>query len=196
MKGLRRIAAAPLLLLCLICLIGSVRMFRNELPDSSFGNALFAAFVAAASGIGAFLLIRNDLRALRGLSFAQLREWAFVNPLGQAGLLFAAAAILMLVSPKYGLVVALVALCVFSVLSAWTAAFQRRWWVYAALSVLGWILLFIGLNATAEALTRRGFGEGAMIFLLPMEGFPVLLAVSGLVRWMRKPKPAGHPGGD
>jgi hypothetical protein len=142
------------------------------------------------------LLIRNDLRALRGLSFAQLREWAFVNPLGQAGLLFAAAAILMLVSPKYGLVVALVALCVFSVLSAWTAAFQRRWWVYAALSVLGWILLFIGLNATAEALTRRGFGEGAMIFLLPMEGFPVLLAVSGLVRWMRKPKPAGHPGGD
>jgi hypothetical protein len=68
MKGLRRIAAAPLLLLCLICLIGSVRMFRNELPDS--------------------------------------------------------------------------------------------------------------------------------IFLLPMEGFPVLLAVSGLVRWMRKPRPAGHPGGD
>src|SRR5712691_9301769 len=124
MKGLRRIAAAPLLLLCLVCLIGSVRMFRNELPDSSFGSALFAAFVAAASGIGAFLLIRTDLRALRGLSFAQLREWAFVNPLGQAGLLFAPAAILMLVSPKYGLVVALVALCVFSVLSAWTAAFQ------------------------------------------------------------------------
>jgi len=196
MKWLRRISAAPLLLICLICVIGSVRMFRNELPDSSFGSALFAAFVAAASGIGAFLLIRPDLLALRGLSFARLRDWAFVNPLGQAGLLFAAAAILMLASPKSALVFALAAVCVFSVWSAWTAAFQRRWWAYAALSVLGWILLFGGLNAVAEALTRRGFGEGAMIFLLPMEGFPVLLAVSGLVRWMRKPKPAGHPGGD
>ena len=196
MKWLRRIAAAPLLLLCLICVIGSVRIFRNDLPDSSVGSALTTAFVAAAFGIGAFFLIRPDLLALRGLTFARVRDWVFVNPLGQAALLFAAAVILMLASPKSALVFALVAVCVFSVWSAWTTAFQRRWWAYALLSVLGWILLFVGLNATAEALSRRGFGEGAMVFLLPMQGFPVLLAASGLVRWTRKPRPSGPPDGD
>ena len=150
--------------------------------------------VAAAAGAGAFFLMRPDIAALHKLSFARFRELAFVNPLGQAGLLFAAAAILMLASPKHALVPALTAQCIFSVLSAWTAAFQRRWWVYACLSVLGWILLFCALGATAEALTPRGFGEGAMTFLLPMEGFPILLAVSGLVRWVRRPTPVGQSG--
>jgi hypothetical protein len=117
MKWLRRIAAVSLLLLCLICVIGSVRTFRHELPDSSVGSALTAAFAAAAFGIGAFFLIRPDLLALRGPTFARLRDRAFVNPLGQAALLFAAAVILMLASPKSALVFAVVAVCVFSVWS-------------------------------------------------------------------------------
>jgi hypothetical protein len=65
----------------------------------------------------------------------------------------------------------------------------RRWFSHALLAVLVFILLMVALAGTAEALTRGGFGEGGMIFLLPMEGFPILLAVSAMVRWSRRPKP-------
>jgi hypothetical protein len=190
MKWLRRIAAAFLLLLCLICVIGSVRIFRNELPDSSVGSALTTAFVAAAFGIGAFFLIRPDLLALRGLTFARVRDWVFVNPIGQAALLFAAAVTLMLASPKSGLVFALVAVCVFSVWGRLEDGLPTP---------------LVGLRPAVRARldpslcrverdcrsAQQGFGEGAMVFLLPMQGFPVLLAASGLVRWTRKHKPSG-----
>ena len=76
----------------------------------------------------------------------------------------------------------------FTGLSAWTITSQRRWWAYAALAVLGWVLLFFALAATSEALKPRGFGESAMLFLLPMQAFPILLIVSGIIRSNRKPK--------
>jgi hypothetical protein len=57
--------------------------------------------------------------------------------------------------------------------------------VHAVLAVLGFCLLGLGLAATSEAIRLRGFGEAGMVFLLPMEGFPVLLVVSGIVRWVR-----------
>lgn len=146
---------------------------------------MFAAVVAVASGVGAVLLLRPDLLLLRQLSFAQVRDWAYFNPLGQAVLLYVIAVIVMLAIPEYQLAPAVVAVCVFSVASAWTAALRQRWWVHAALAVLGCCLLFLGLVATSEAITPRGFGEGAMLFLLPLEGFPVLLVVSGVVRLIR-----------
>ena len=45
--------------------------------------------------------------------------------------------------------------------------------------------IFTALAGTAEAIRPRGFGEGGMIFLLPMEGFPLLLVASGIVRLIR-----------
>jgi hypothetical protein len=51
--------------------------------------------------------------------------------------------------------------------------------------LLGFCLLFLALVGTSEAIKPRGFGEGAMIFLLPLQGFPILLLVSGFVRWVR-----------
>jgi hypothetical protein len=45
--------------------------------------------------------------------------------------------------------------------------------------------MFFALAGTGEALASRGFGEAGMLFLLPMEGFPILLIVSGLVRLVR-----------
>ncbi|MGE5275494.1 MAG: hypothetical protein ACM3SU_00725 [Acidobacteriota bacterium] len=39
-----------------------------------------------------------------------------------------------------------------------------------------------------EALINRGFGEGGMLFLLPMYGFPILLAIFGIARRSRASK--------
>jgi hypothetical protein len=185
MKWVRRIAAAPLLLLALICAIGAVRIFSHDLPDETVGSGVAAALAAAAAAIGAFFLLRPDLLLLRELTFAQVRNWAYWNPLGQAALLYVITAILMLAAPEYQLAPAVITVCVFSVVSTGSAALQQRWWAYAALAVLGWCLLFLGLVATSEAIAPRGFGEGAMLFLLPLEVFPVLLVVSGIFRWVR-----------
>ncbi len=185
LNWLRRIAAVPLLVLALICAIGAVRIFTHDLPDETFGSGIFAAILAAAACVGAYFLFRSDLLVLRGLTFAQLRDWAYANPLGQAAALYGVAAIIMVASPEYQLAPAFLAMCVFSVMSCWTAASKQRWWAHAALAVLGFCLLFLGLAGTSEALARRGFGEGAMVFLLPLQGFPILLVVSGIVRLVR-----------
>lgn len=182
MKWLRRIAAAPLLLLALICVIGAIRIFAHDLADETVGGGVSAAVIAAAAALGAFFLLRPDLREL---SMAQVRDWAYANPLGQALSLYVIATPLMLASPEYQLAPALLAVCVYSVASAWSAALQLRWWLHVALALLGWCLLFFALAATSEAFTPRGFGQGAMLFLLPLEGFPVLLIASGIVRLVR-----------
>jgi hypothetical protein len=185
MKWLRRIAAAPLLLLALICTIGAVRIFIHDLPDETVGSGVFTAIIAAVFGIGAYFLLRPDILLLRQLSFAQVRDWAYSNPLGQAALLYVVALILMLAAPAYQLAPGFLAACAYSVAAPWAVARRRRWWVHAALALLGFCLLLFGLAASSEAIAPRGFGEGGMLFLLPMEGFPVLLIVSGIVRWVR-----------
>jgi hypothetical protein len=182
MKWVRRVAAAPLLLLALICAIGAVRIFTRDLPDDTFGTGVFTAIFAAAAGAGAFFLLRPDLREL---SLVQVRAWAWSNPLGQALLHFAIAAVVMAASPEYQLAPAVLAVCIYSVTSAWSAALQQRWWAHAALAVLGFCALFLALAAISEAIARRGFGEGAMLFLLPLQAFPILLVASGIVRWVR-----------
>jgi hypothetical protein len=96
----------------------------------------------------------------------------------------------MAAAPKASLLPGFVAQCAFSVLAAWSAVTARRLWLHALLAVLVFVLLMGALAGTAEAVTPRGFGEGGMIFLLPMEGFPILLALSGIVRLMRKSKAA------
>jgi len=195
MIWLRRIAAVPLFLLAFVCAVGAVRSFGGSLHGSGFGGGVFYAFVAAAFGAGVYFLLRPDLRRLRSLSRTQVRRWVFKNPLGQAVLLYAAAAVIMLAMPKSPLPAGLLAACVFSVLSAGTAVAAPRWWPHAGLAVLGFVLLLFALGGTAEALTRGGFGEGGMLFLLPMYGFPLLLAVSGVVRLVRRERVKGPPGG-
>jgi len=104
--------------------------------------------------------------------------------------LWLAAAVIMAAAPKLAILPGFVAQCAYSVLAPWAALSARRWWSTALLAVLGFLLLMGALAGSAEALVPRGFGEAGMLFLLPMEGFPILLALSGIVRWLRKPKPA------
>ena len=189
MRWVCRFVAAPLLLLALICAIGAVRIFSHDLPAESLGTGVFAAVGAVAAVGGAFLLLRPDLLLLRELTVDQLRAWALSNPLGQAASLYVLAAVLMVAIREYQLAPALLAMCIFSCASAWTSTLQQRWGLYAALSVLGWCALFLGLAATSEAIAPGGFGEGAMVFLLPMQVFPALLIVSGIVRLVRGYRP-------
>src|SRR5689334_17835045 len=109
MIWLRRIVAAPLVLLAWICAIGVVRIFSKNLPDSTYGEGVFAAFIAAASAAGAYLLLQPDLQRLRAVSVSQVRTWAFTNPIGQATLLYLAAAAIMLAAPKASLLPGFVA---------------------------------------------------------------------------------------
>jgi len=188
MIWLRRTGAAPLLLLALICSIGAVRIFTGDLPDQSFGTGVLAAIFAAAAAAGAYFLLRPDVARLREVGYEELRRWTLTHPLGQAIALYAIAAILMIAAPEYQLVPALLAICVYSVGAPWNAARQRNWWAHAGFAVLGFCVLFFALAGTGEALKARGFGEAGMLFLLPLEGFPILLLVSGIVRLVRGPR--------
>lgn len=187
MMWLRRIGAAPLMLLAFILFVGAVRIFTGDLQES-VGSGVATAIFAVAAGAGAFFLLRPDILRLREIGFAQVRHWALANPLGQAVSLYAIAAVVMIAAPKYQLVPALLAMCVYSAVAPWRAARQQRWWAHAGLAVLGFCLMFFALAGTGEALAPRGFGEAGMLFLLPMEGFPVLLIVSGVVRLVRGPR--------
>ena len=130
MKWLRRIAAAPLLLLSLICVIGAVRIFTGDLPeDEGGGGGVSAAVFAAACAVGAFFLLRPDLVLLRQLSFAQVRDWAYFNPLGQAAGLYVIAAMLMLAAPEYQLAPGFLAACIIPAVTDVIIVWQepKRW---------------------------------------------------------------------
>ena len=191
MIWIRRVLAAPLLLVALVCVIGAVRIFTGNYPDSSTGLGVMTTLFAAVTGAGAFFLLRPDIRKLGGLSSAQVRTWFFTHPLGQAALLFAGAATIMSAAPKAAMLPGLVAQCAYTVLSTRAAGAARRFWPTALLAFLGFLLLMFALAGTAEALIPRGFGEAGMLFLLPMYGFPILLTVFGIARWLRRSKAAG-----
>ena len=190
MIWVRRILAAPLLLVALICVIGAVRICTGNYPDSSVGLGVTTVLFAAAAGAGAYFLLRPDIRSAGGLSSAQVRKWLFTNPLGQAALLWAAAAPVMAAAPQAAPIPGLVAQCAYTVLSTRSAGMARRFWPAALLALVVFVLLMGALAGTAEALTPRGFGEAGMLFLLPMYGFPILLAVFGIPRLLRKSKAA------
>lgn len=182
LRWVRWIGAAALALVAFICGIGAVKALTGRLPDSGAGSGIFYAGLAAALAAGAFFLIRSDVRALTA---AGVRRWLVTSPLGQAGLLYVAAAALMSPLPKLALLPGWLAQCAYSVLAPLGSLRARRWWTHALVALLGFVLLMVALAATAEALTPRGFGEGGMLFLLPMYVFPILLAVTGVVRLVR-----------
>lgn len=185
---LRRLAAIPVALVAFICAVGAVKSLTGKLPDSGVGSGIFFAVVAAGLVAGAFFLIRPDVRALTA---AEVRQWLLTKPLGQAVLLYVAAVVLMIPFPKLAILPGFAAQCAYAVLAPLGSRRARSWWAHAALAVVGFVLLMGALAGTAESLTPRGFGEGGMIFLLPMYVFPILLAVTGVVRLVRRP-PAVH----
>jgi hypothetical protein len=66
------------------------------------------------------------------------------------------------------------------------SAFWPRWWLHAAVGVLGWAILFVTLGVLPQVTALR---ESAMIYILPIMVYPAALALSGLVRaflWLRQ----------
>ena len=87
---------------------------------------------------------------------------------------------LILLLGEAGVLVGLVGLCLYPFLDVPRIFSRPSWWRAAAVSVLGWMGLFIAIMAATESV--RPLGEDAMIFLLPFMLYPIALAVSGVVR--------------
>ena len=87
---------------------------------------------------------------------------------------------LILLLREAGLVVGLAGLCLYPFLDVPRILSRPSWWRAVALSVLGWIGLFIAIMAATESV--RPLGDDAMVFLLPFMLYPIALAVSGVVR--------------
>jgi len=179
MKWIRRVLAAPLLLVTLICVIGMVKVIFHRLPDADAGTGVGAALFAVLSGGGAFLLLRPELRQL---SLQTVRHWALWHPAGLAVLVYVVTAISMFVARSAQLLPGLVGMMAYSIAAPLAALRRPSWWIAVLWMLPAWLLLFVALASTSEAVTPRGFGEGAMVFLLPMEVFPVMLVISGVVR--------------
>ena len=87
---------------------------------------------------------------------------------------------LILLLREAGILVGLAGLCLYPFLDVPRILSRPSWWRAAALSVLGWIGLFIVIMAATESV--RHLGEDAMVFLLPFMLYPIALAVSGVIR--------------
>jgi hypothetical protein len=187
-RWLRWAAAAALLLIALICAVGAIRAFTHDLPDSTVGTGVFAAVIALGFGTATFFLVRPELSTW---TRERAWEWFGLHPLGQALAFCVAAGVGILAAPSLAILFVFAAVCGYSVIAPATAAFRPRWWPNAIFSVIGWLVVFGATVTFAETLRKRTLGEDGMILLLPMTGFPILLALSGIVHWTRRrhPKP-------
>jgi hypothetical protein len=106
---------------------------------------------------------------------------AFWRLPGVAGLGLAIVSVpLILVLNQSGILVALVALCLYPLLDVPRILGRRSWWAGAFVSLIVWILVFGILTGVVDSVHRMG--DNAMVFLLPFMLYPLALVVSGLVR--------------
>ena len=177
MKWLRRIAAAPLLLAGAdLHDRGHSHLHPRPAGRGTVGSGVFTAIIAAAFGIGAVLPLASDILVLR-----QPRSRRFatgpIRTRSTGRLLYVVALILMLAAPAYQLAPVSCGLCRIRSppRGPWrgggAGGCTLRWprWVFAC-SSSDW-------PPPPRRSRRARFGEGGMLFLLPMEGFPVLLIV-------------------
>src|SRR5262249_28245467 len=114
---------------------------------------------------------------------------------GAAGVALALVSVplMLLLRGEGAMLVALVALLLYPLLDVPRLLGRPSWWIGAIVSVVVWIVLFIGLTETAESIHRMG--DNAMVFLLPFMLYPLALAISGAVRlegWLRgRPRETG-----
>jgi hypothetical protein len=109
------------------------------------------------------------------------RLGAFWRLPGAAGLAAAIICVpLILVLGQAGILVALVALCLYPLIDVPRILGRRSWWGGAVVSLLVWILVFGVLTGVVNSVHRMG--DDAMVFLLPFMLYPLALVISGLVR--------------
>jgi len=63
--------------------------------------------------------------------------------------------------------------------------FSEKWWVYTALSVLAFVLLFVLIIFSGALISKKSmddFGENAMLYLLVMY-YPFVILVCGIIRF-------------
>lgn len=105
----------------------------------------------------------------------------FLRRPGAAGVAIAVVSVpLILLMPGPGIIIALVALCLYPVLDVPRILSRPSWWRAAMISAFVWIVLFTALVGIVD--TVRPLREDAMVFLLPFMMYPIALAISGVVR--------------
>jgi ABC-type methionine transport system permease subunit len=110
-----------------------------------------------------------------------------LNPFGQAATMYLVALAMMFAYLKGVLLPVFGALSVYSVGTAVANALRARWWLHTAMSLVAWLLLFVLLSGTGDAIRGKPIGEDAMVLLMPMMVFPLLLVASGIYRLTRGP---------
>jgi hypothetical protein len=88
---------------------------------------------------------------------------------------------LLILSPDWALLTATLALCLYPLLDVPRILERPSWWRGAAVSVFVWLMVFGALTSVVEAV--RHPREDSMIFLLPFMMYPLVLAISGVVRF-------------
>jgi hypothetical protein len=86
----------------------------------------------------------------------------------------------LLLWPDYALLTATMALCLYPLLDVPRILARPSWWRGAALSAFVWLIVFGTLTSVVEAV--RHPREDSMILLLPFMMYPLVLAISGIVR--------------
>jgi len=100
---------------------------------------------------------------------------------GVAGVAIALVTIpLLILSPDWALLTATLALCLYPLLDVPRILERPSWWRAAAVSAFVWLVVFVILTGVVEEV--RHPREDSMIFLLPFMMYPLVLAISGLVR--------------
>jgi hypothetical protein len=100
---------------------------------------------------------------------------------GAAGVAIALVTVpLIFLLPGAALLIALLALCLYPLLDVPRILARPSWWRGAMLSAAVWLAVFAGLTGAVESVAHPR--EDSMIFLLPFMMYPLVLAISGLVR--------------
>jgi uncharacterized membrane protein YhaH (DUF805 family) len=104
---------------------------------------------------------------------------------GAAGLALVIVSVpLVILARQAGAFVAFAAMCLYPILDVPRTLGRRSWWVAAAISVAVWIVVFVVLAATADAVGP--IGEAGLIFVVPIMTYPIALVIAGLVRLERR----------
>lgn len=187
-RMLGSVVAAVLLLFAFIFVAGAIKLFRHPEPGGSAADWIVPGVLAVPCAVGGAVIA--------WLLRPPLTRELLLRPSVQALLLYVASLpIMVLVHGLQSLaqVVAFFVFCAFC-LTASFGALRRPRWITTALTAIFWGLLLMGaLTETAEAISGQKVGEAAMVYLLPMQGLPLLLGVAGVVRFFQSRQVAPPP---
>jgi hypothetical protein len=150
-----------------------------------FVTAFFLVLAMAGAALVRFAWPGAWGRALRLALDGLTNPSLLFNPVVHSLALGLLAVPLILLGGRAAVLIVLALLSVFVVASPALIALRPNWWLHAVGSAVVFVVFLGTLPTVGERLSGRRFGSDATVFLLPTMLFPVALALSGVVRWIR-----------